>query len=67
MEKVKIGEKIVSKCEKCGQVMPFKATVLMTQTTAKCPFCGQEYFVEKAPIDWERAINGHIYTEKTQK
>lgn len=52
---IRDNEKLLSVC-KCGCVMPFKATIIMTNVKKKCPYCGREYFEENPTIDWEKAI-----------
>ena len=41
-------------CPKCGYQMPFKATVIMNNTTRCCPSCDTQYFVETPEIDWDK-------------
>lgn len=54
MKHIKEGHEYQTICDKCGTLMPFKATVIMNNAKRNCPKCGTEYFVETPQIDWEK-------------
>lgn len=37
----------------CGTILPFKATVIMTNSTRKCPCCQKEHYLDVSPINWD--------------
>lgn len=59
LKHTKIEHEQVTYCEKCGALMPFKATIIANNTKRNCPQCGKEYFVEHPAIDWEIIVKNN--------